>query len=95
MKRLFVSALALLMLFALAGCAFDNGTANMPSVSPDAEDGIVKDNDGYIGNEDVSDPAGDTVPENTMPNATKPEMTVPETASPDFMAPEQSAKPQN
>ena len=107
MKKILVAALALLMLSALVGCAFDNASANGPSVTaspmPDMSDGTVKDNDGYIGNENVSDPAGDAAPENklpdtatpdiTAPGAIKPDTTAPNTDAPDMMSPEQSPKP--
>ena len=86
MKKILVLALALLMLFSLIGCAYDTGMTNSPSVSDapmsDPSDGMVKDNDGYIGNENASDPAGDTVPENTMPETAMPGTTTPDASAP-------------
>ena len=105
MKNFLVLALALLMLFTFVGCALDNGMTDTPATDspmPDSKDGIVKDNDGYIGNENVSDTAADAAPENkpdtetpdtTAPGAMKPDTTTPNTDAPDMMSPEQSPKP--
>jgi len=80
MKKLIIILTALIMLVSAAGCGYDMYKADEPAASEPpmygAGDGAVNDGDGYIGNEQASDPAGDTVPETTLLDTAEPEQTV-------------------
>ena len=56
-KKLFCLLFALLLAFSAAGCGMDHGNTDLmpdssPMISPDTNDGTVRDQDGIIGNGD-------------------------------------------